>query len=167
MSINIIAAIGLDRELGQNNNLLCNLSADLKHFKELTTGGFVLMGSNTFKSIGKSLPNRQNIVLSRDTKYEYPSDVFVYDSFDQVIFEYRNYNEEVDDLWIIGGANVYSQAIKHADKIYLTIIQNRFPDADVHFPAFNLSDWNHRVTGFKRKDEKNQYDHYYVEYARK
>ncbi|KON87481.1 hypothetical protein AF332_12015 [Sporosarcina globispora] len=167
MSINIIAAMGLDRELGQNNQLLCNLSADLKHFKELTTGGFVLMGSNTFRSIGKSLPDRENIVLTRDTKHNLPADVFAYDSFDQVLFEYRNFNEEVDDLWIIGGSNVYSQAIQHADKMYLTVIQNRFPEADCYFPAFDLSDWNHKVTGFKRKDEKNDFDHYYVEYSRK
>lgn len=167
MSINIIAAIGLNRELGQNNNLLCNLSADLKHFKKITENNFCVMGRNTFESIGKALPNRTNIVLSRDVNYDPHPAVHVYSSFDDVLWEYENYAEKQIDLFIIGGGQLYSQAIKHANKMFITVIQNKFPEADTHFPAFELSEWNHRVTGYQKKDDKNEYPFYYVEYTRK
>lgn len=158
-----------NRAIGYKNKLLAYLSADLKHFKELTTGHFVIQGRKTYESIGKPLPNRTNIILSRDTKYNPHPAVHVYNSVEDILWEYENYAEKEIDMFIIGGSQIYEQFLPHADKLYLTIIEHKFDKSEVdsYFPAFELSDWNHRVTGFKRKDDKNEYSHYYVEYLRK
>jgi dihydrofolate reductase len=165
--INIIAAIGLNRELGYNNQLLCHLPNDLKHFKELTTQQFIVMGRKTFESIGHPLPNRHNIIVTRDTKFKEPIGTYVYHSLDDVIHEYKQYNDNQNELFIIGGADVYLQALLHADKIYLTVINHYFDKADVYFPQINLKDWKVTQNVKQFKDEKNPYDHSFVVYERR
>jgi dihydrofolate reductase len=165
--ISLIAACGLNRELGYNNQLLCHLPNDLKHFKQLTTGQFVVMGRKTYESIGKALPNRHNIILTRDTKFIEPVGTYVYNSLDDVIHEYTHYNDNQNELFIIGGADIYQQTLKYADKIYLTIIDHIFDKADAFFPKIDLIKWKATSNIKQSKDEKNPYDHYFVTYERR
>lgn len=165
--INLIAAIGVNRELGYQNKLLCSLPNDMKHFKELTSGHTVVMGHNTFKSIGKHLSNRKNIVLTRNTDHDLPRDVFVYNSVEDILFEYKNYAQEDIELWIIGGEQIYKQFLSYADKIYLTIIENHFNKVDTYFPPFSFLDWKVTENIRNEADEKNPYVHSFVTYERR
>jgi dihydrofolate reductase len=167
VSINIIAAIGLGNELGYKNGLLCELPEDMKRFKRLTSNHFVVMGSNTFHSIGHHLPNRQNIVLTTKTNHKLPNDVFVYNSVLDVLHEYENYGNKEVELWIIGGQSIYEQFLPHADKIYLTIIDHVFDNADTFFPRFSLMDFKVVESIPNKADEKHPYDYHYVTYERR
>jgi dihydrofolate reductase len=165
--INLIAACGLNRELGYNNQLLCHLPNDLKHFKQLTTGQFVVMGRKTYDSIGHSLPKRHNIIVTRDTKFKEPVGTYVYNSLDEVIHEYTQYNDNQNELFIIGGADIYQQTLEFADKIHLTIINAQFPKVDTWFPDFDINEWKVTSNIKNKADEKNPYDHYFVTYERR
>ena len=143
MKISIIAAIGENNELGKNNDLIWHLPNDLKFFKSVTTGKTVLMGRNTFWSLPKVLPNRTNIVIT-DMDEEYPKEVVIYNSIDAFLEDYKNTEEEV---FIIGGASIYSQFINIADKIYLTEIAATCEDAQVYFPQFDKEEYEKEIVG--------------------
>lgn len=129
--ISIIAAIGKNRELGLNNELLWSIPNDLKHFQKLTTGHAIIMGQKTYESIGKPLPNRLNVVLSKDKDLEI-ADVAVCNSIDEAIDIAHDYS---DEIFIIGGGSIYAQFIGKADKLYLTLVDAEF-EADVFFPEY-------------------------------
>ncbi len=167
MTINIIAAMGLNREIGKDNNLLWNLPNDMKRFKELTQNDFVLMGSNTYYSIGKPLSNRQNIVFSRKVKHNFPNDVYVYNSIEDILHEYENYADKQVDMWIIGGQSIYEQFINVADYLYLTIVHHDFNQADTYFPKFDINDWKIIEHIDNKADDQHLYDHSFVTYKRK
>lgn len=134
MHINIIVAVDNNNGIGYKNELLCRIKEDLKRFKELTSNNIVLMGKNTYDSIGKPLPNRINIVISKSTKEI--EGCFVFDTIEKGIeFAKQNYKVQGNDkeLYIIGGDSIYKQTINLADKIYLTRINNTF-QADTFFP---------------------------------
>jgi dihydrofolate reductase len=165
--INLIAAIDLNRGIGSENDLLVKLPSDMKHFRELTTGHFIVMGRRTFDSIGHPLPNRTNIILTRNKKHKAPHGTFVYHSIEEVIHAYHMQNHDESELFIIGGAEVYSQAIQYADRLYLTIIDHEFPNVDSFFPAFSMLDWKPVNNVENKADENNLYDHYFVTYERR
>ena len=132
MIISIIAAIGKNRELGIDNKLIWDIPSDLKFFRNT-----VLMGRKTYESIGRPLPKRRNIVISRDTELKIEN-VEVYNNIDEAL---KNITEEV---FIIGGENIYSQFIDKADKLYITEIEESY-DADAYFPYFNKNNYNRKV----------------------
>ncbi len=131
--ISIIAAIDKNRALGYQNKLLVHLPEDLAHFKKITSGHPVIMGQNTYLSIGRALPNRVNIVLSQDKNFT-AADCFVFDDLDKAL-EFAKSKDQAE-VFFIGGASVYEQAIKLVDKIYLTIIDAEY-QADVWFPNYS------------------------------
>ncbi len=142
MIISIIAAIGENRELGKNNQLLWHIPADLNHFKKITNGHPVIMGRKTFASIGKPLPNRTNIVVSHDKNFR-AEGIHVFSSLEEAIDFARSLchsresgNLNNNEVFIIGGASIYAQGIKFADKLYLTLIRATRPDADAFFPDY-------------------------------
>ncbi len=137
MIISIIAAIGKNRELGIDNKLIWDIPSDLKFFRKTTSGHTVLMGRKTYESIGRPLPKRRNIVISRDTELKIEN-VEVYNNIDEAL---KNITEEV---FIIGGENIYSQFIDKADKLYITEIEESY-DADAYFPYFNKNNYNRKV----------------------
>ena len=154
--ITLIAAIGLNCELGKDNKLLWNLKDDLQYFKNVTTNHTVVMGFNTYKSFGKPLANRKNIVLTRNHKDDLPDNVTVLDSIAEVL-------KIEEDIYIIGGSQIYRQMLPFADKILLTIVDAHFPEADTFFPR--LPDgWKCVSKVLKEKDERNEYDHWYCQY---
>lgn len=130
--ISIIAAIGSKRELGKDNKLLWRIPEDMKRFRQLTEGHAVIMGRKTFESIGKPLSNRTNIVISRNPD-SCPEGVIVCASIEQAIERARQ--EDTDEIFIIGGGEVYKQAMPFADKLYLTVVRASAP-ADTRFPEY-------------------------------
>ena len=154
MKISIIAAIGENNELGRNNDLIWHLPNDLKFFKNVTSGHTVLMGRNTFWSLPKVLPNRTNIVIT-DMDEDYPKEVVIYNSIESFMNDYRDKDEEV---FIIGGASIYSQFVDKAENLYLTEIESSCPDASVYFPVFNKDDYDKSVVG-ENNDNGISYKH--------
>jgi len=133
--ISIIAAIGKNRELGKKNELIWRIPADLKRVKELTTGHPIIMGENTFKSIGKPLPNRTNIVLTLDQGYQ-PEGCVMAHSLDDALLKARAVEQE--EIFIFGGARVYHDTIHLVDRLYLTLIHDTDPEADAFFPDYSM-----------------------------
>lgn len=156
--ISLIAAIGKNNELGKDNQLLWHLPDDLKRFKELTTGHTIVMGRKTFESIGKPLPNRRNIVITRDTSYK-KEGVEVIHSLEEV----ENLPEEI---FIIGGGEIYAQALPFADRLYLTQVDTTL-DADTFFPPFEKSEWNETERIHHKKDEKHAHSFDFILYTKK
>ncbi len=174
--ISIIAAIGRNRELGKDNKLLWHIPEDLKRFKKLTEGHVIIMGRKTFESIGKPLPKRLNIIISRHrvflsasppSKGERFSERFIQkqkSSFEEALKYAKDYALRIGDseIFIIGGGQVYQQAIKIADKLYLTIIDKEFPQADTFFPDY--SDFKKVV--FEKTHQSGGYRYKFVELER-
>lgn len=160
-NIVLIAAMGNQRELGFRNELLWHLPNDMKHFKQTTSGHTVIMGRKTWNSLKiKPLPNRRNIVLTRNKEF---NDVGceVFHSVSEVIDHLSD--DEVS--FVIGGANVYSQFMEHANTLYLTRVIGDF-EADVFFPVINMSEWNLSEEHFIGKDDRNPYDVIFQTYCK-
>lgn len=134
--INIIAAITDNNALGKDNKLLFRLKKDMEHFKNITTDNVVIMGRKTYESLGKTLPNRVNIVLSRNM--ESNEDFYTFDSIEKAI-EWSKENYPQKEIFIIGGASVYDKALKDdiVDKLYMTKIKQTVEDADAFFPEID------------------------------
>lgn len=158
-NITLIAAIGKNRELGKNNDLIWKIPEDLKFFRENTDGKYIVMGLNTFNSLPKLLPNRKHIVLThRDIELD-PS-VMIFHSIEELLSFVSELDEEI---MIIGGAMMYSQMIEYASQMLLTEINDSM-DADVYFPEFNFSEWDRELISEHNYNEIN-YSH--VLYRRK
>ena len=132
--ISIIAAVAENNAIGKNNKLLWHIPDDLRHFKEITSGHPVIMGQRTYESLGKSLPGRLNIVLSTDSNF-HPAGVVISHSIDDAIALASEKDDK--EIFFIGGGQVYKQAIKLADKLYLTIVEGKY-DADTFFPDYTM-----------------------------
>ncbi|MFA6081319.1 MAG: dihydrofolate reductase [Patescibacteria group bacterium] len=133
--ISIIAAIGKNRELGKDNKLLWHISQDFKRFKDLTSGHVVIMGRKTYESLPEKfrpLPNRINIVVTRDINFK-EDGIIVCHSIEEAI---NSAKEKTSEIFIIGGASIYEQGIKYADKLYLTLVDKEFSEADAFFPEY-------------------------------
>ena len=157
--ISLIAAMDEDRGIGKDNNLLCHLPADLKHFKELTLGKPIIMGRKTYQSIGKPLPGRLNIVLSHEIKSI--EGITVVPSIQQALLS----TADAAEIMIIGGAHVFAEALPLSQCVYLTIIHAQF-NADVHFPLLKKTEWVCQEAVHRTSDEKNKYDLTFCRYER-
>ncbi|WP_276346514.1 dihydrofolate reductase [Daejeonella sp. JGW-45] len=160
MTISLIVAVDENNGIGKDNQLPWHLPADLKHFKTLTTGHPILMGRKTFESIGKALPNRRNIVISRQEGYTAEGADAV--SSLQEAFLLCEGEEEV---FIIGGAQIFEHSLSLADVIYLTVIHHRF-DADTFFPKIDKKAWKEVESSSHQPDEKNKYSYTFIKYSK-
>ena len=157
--ITIIAAVAKNRAIGYENKLIYWLPNDLKRFKALTTGHTIVMGRNTFLSLPKgALPNRRNIVLSRSTK-ELPG-CDVYTSLEEALCHCT----PDEDIYIIGGASVYRQALKMADRLCLTEVNDTPEKADTFFPPYD--DWKEERREDHPIDERHEYEYSFVDYIK-
>jgi dihydrofolate reductase len=154
--INIIVAASLNNVIGKDNSLIWRQSADLKRFKELTTGKTVVMGRKTYDSIGKPLPNRRNIVITRQD-IEIPG-CEVVNSLEEAL-------KLDNEIFIIGGGEIYQKSIILAHKIFLTRIHVEV-DGDTYFPQLSYYDWKMEMCESFQKDEKNQFDYQFINYVR-
>ena len=157
--INIIAAVARNRAIGQENKLIYWLPNDLKRFKALTTGHTIVMGRRTFESLPKgALPNRRNVVLSASVK-ELPG-CEVFPTLDAALMSCR----PDEDIYIIGGASVYEQALPLADRLCLTEVDDVPQKADAFFPDY--SDWHVVTKEAHPKDERHAFEYAFVDYER-
>ncbi len=159
--ITIIAAIAKNNALGKDNDLIWHLPADLKRFKKVTSGHHILMGRNTFESIGKPLPNRTSVIITRNQDY-FKDGCLIANSIEEALEISKG-----DDTFIIGGAQIYQQAIEKGlvDKLDITIVHHDF-EADVFFPEIDMNVWKKVSREDFKADEKNKYDYSFVSYKR-
>lgn len=162
-TISIIAALGDDNAIGKQQQMLWHMPFDMKRFKDLTTGHAVIMGRKTFESLPNgALPNRKNVVLTT-----LPEAVF-FDSFAcESMHDALNLCEKEDEVFMIGGAMVYQQALKMADKMYLTRVHHIFEDADTYFPEIDFTLWEEVEHRDFPADEKHPYAYTFHTYVRK
>lgn len=152
--LSIIVAMARNRVIGINNTLPWHLPADLKHFRTLTMGHHIVMGRKTYESIGKPLPGRTSVVVTRNTAYSAPG-VIAVNSLESAISACGGDSE----IFVIGGAELYLQAIARADRIYLTEIDADI-DGDAHFPEFSRTEW-HEVSRESGSQQEPQPLHYH------
>ena len=163
MKISIIVAIAENGVIGLNNRLIWRLSDDLKNFKKLTYGHFIIMGRKTFESIGKPLPGRTNIILSKNRSYKAEGCVILKSVAEALKYSASKNQEEV---FIIGGAQIYKETLYMADKLYLTRV-HATPEGDAFFPTIDFSDWKEIAHTNVRQNEKNDYDFEIIELTRR
>ncbi len=147
----IIVAIGKNNEIGKKNKLIWHIPEDLKNFKKITTGKTVVMGRKTHESIGKALPNRKNIILTRNFNIKYDENIEVYNDLENFIDKYKNNNEEI---FIIGGEEIYKEFLKRdiVEKLYISHVDFQCEDADAYFLQIDYRKW--------KKQLENQYDNW-------
>lgn len=160
MIISLIVATDENNGIGKNNQLPWHLPADLKHFKNLTTGHPIIMGRKTFESIGKPLPNRRNIIISRQRDYV-TEGAEVVASLQEAVDVCSTENE----AFIIGGAQIFEQSMPLADVLYLTVIHEKF-DADTFLPALDKAQWVEETSELHQPDEKNKYAYTFIKYRK-
>ncbi|MFH2134641.1 MAG: dihydrofolate reductase [Pseudomonadota bacterium] len=161
MSISLIVAMARNRTIGVNNTLPWRCPEDLKHFKTLTMGHHVIMGRKTFDSIGKPLPGRTTVIVTRNTELKVEGCVVAH-SLPEAIKLCAN-DEEV---FIVGGAEIYTQALPLADTLYITEIQQDV-DGDAHFPAFDRNAWQETAREVRSQTEPQALQYHFVTYRRR
>lgn len=159
--VTIIAAIAKNNALGKNNQLIWHLPADLKRFKKMTLNHVVIMGRKTFESLGKPLPNRTNILITRDKNYKAEGCVVV-NSLKEAL---ETAAKEDENPFILGGAEIYKQALPFTDKLDVTFVHHQF-DADVFFPKIDKKIWKETSREDFKADENNKYDYSFVTFER-
>ena len=154
----MIAAIGKNRELGYNNQLLWHLKGDMKFFRDNTMGKIIVMGKNTFLSLPGLLPNRKHVVLTHGDIDN--DEVLVFNTFNNLVDYINSLSEEV---MIIGGASIYNSFMPLANKLILTEIDDK-KDADVYFPFISCNEWDRKVL---QENKENDINYNFVSYTRK
>lgn len=156
----IIAAMDRNRLIGRDNDLPWRLSADLQNFKKLTSGNAIIMGRKTWDSLGRPLPNRKNIIITRDKLFEAEGATVVHSVAEAMT--------AAGDMkcFVIGGGQIYSIAVKDADEMILTLVDTEV-EGDAWFPEFNIDEWLIVEEESFQADEKNEYDFKVVKYIRK
>lgn len=149
----IVVAMGEKNEIGFENQLLWHLPKDLKHFKDLTSGHPIIMGRKTYESIGKPLPNRTNIVVSRKKDW-FEEGILIVGSLKEAMKFAKKIDEEV---FVIGGGNIYEQTMDIVDKLEVTLVKANL-EADTFFPKIDAKIWKKTNEVCHEKDEKNGYD---------
>ena len=155
MILSLVVATDENNVIGKDNKLPWHLPNDLKYFKNLTWGMPILMGRKTFESIGKPLPGRKSIVITRDQNWYYEG-VEVVHTIDDAIDKAKEY--DVKEIFVIGGAEIFKTSFSTANRIYLTRIHHNF-EGDVYFPEVNGDDWNLTQNKPCMADDKNAYAH--------
>lgn len=156
--LSAIAAMSSNQVIGNKNQLPWHLPADLKHFKAVTSGHPVLMGRKTYESIGKPLPNRTNIILTHTTNYSAP-DCLIIHTMEAAIS--MAVELEMDEIFVIGGAEIFKQLLPQIQRLYLTQIHHTF-DGDAFFPDLNPADWKEVSRELHHADDKNNYDYSFI-----
>src|SRR5690625_1236929 len=161
--ISLLVAMGKNHVIGYENDMPWHLPEDLKYFKEKTTGHTIIMGRKTYDSIGRVLPNRRNVVLTRQ-KLDFPKEIEVIRDINQ-IYQWNKANPD-QELFVIGGGNLYNQVLPYADRMYITEIDENF-EGDTFFPTFEANEWTltSKVKGERNND--NPYEYYFLQYDRR
>jgi len=156
MRVSLIAAMDLGRLIGKDGQLPWHMPADLLHFKRTTVGKPVIMGRKTFESVGRPLPKRINVIVTRQQDYAHEG-CLVAHSLEEAI----QMVAPCDEVMICGGSGIYAEAIPRVDRMYLTQIGHRF-DGDTHFPEFDPTPWDETQREEHGPDEKNRYPYTFI-----
>lgn len=157
----MIAAVAENNALGKDNELVWHLPNDFKRFKELTSGHYIIMGRKTFESFPKPLPNRTHVVITRQQNYQ-PDGCIVVNSIENAI----KACPENETIYIIGGGEIYNQALAFSDTIEITKVHGEF-EADAFFPEIKAEEWELVQSDFNAKDERHLYDYTYQTFVKK
>lgn len=163
MTITLIAAVAENNALGKDNKMMWHLPDDFKHFKSRTSGHYIIMGRKTFESFPSALPNRTSVIITRQKDYTAPDGCIVVNSLDEALMT----SPQDEEVFIIGGGEIYNQSIARADKLDLTRVHAEFPDADAYFPQIDESKWELAEAVFHPKDEKHAYEMTFQVYLKK
>lgn len=165
MLISIIVGLGHDNVIGKDNDMPWHLSADLRYFAKTTKGHPIIMGRKCYESIGRPLPKRKNIIITRNEAFQAEGCTVVH-SLKQALEEASNYSTTTEapqaEAFVIGGGEIYRQALSLADRLYLTYIEVTVEGGDVFFPTFDKTRWKTIQEEAHQKDEKNAYDYKFV-----
>jgi dihydrofolate reductase len=161
MTLSCVLAFGENRGLGFGNKLPWHLPDDLKRFKEITRGHSVIMGRKTYESMGRLLPERKNIIITRDTSYKVEGAKIMH-SIEEAIEEVKNEEE----AFVIGGGEIIKLALPYLDRMYLTHVEANFP-ADSFFPEIDWGEWRMVSEELHPKDERHPYNFIYKVYEKK
>lgn len=162
--LSLIVAIAENNVIGKDNKLIWHISEDLKRFKSITSGNAMLMGRKTFESLPGVLPGRKHIIITRDHKYTIDSEqVSVINDLDSFI---RTYENSDDEIFVIGGAEIYKQLLPHCKKLYLTKVHQSF-EGDTYFPEIDYSKYDTEYSSDKITDEKSGITYSFINLIRK
>ncbi len=161
--LTIIVAAGEDNAIGKDNDLIWHLSNDLKRFKKLTSGHYIIMGRKTFESFPKPLPNRTHIVITRQQDYKAPDGVIIVNNLEDAIDAARKDNQP----FIIGGGQIYKQSMRLADKLEITRVHSTFKNADTFFPEIDNTTWKEIERTSHDADEKHAYPFSFITYIKR
>lgn len=162
--LSLIVAIAQNNVIGKDNKLIWHISEDLKRFKSITSGNTMVMGRKTFESLPGILPNRKHVVITRDSEYTIDSDqVDIISDLDLFVKNNENSNEEV---FVIGGAEIYKQLLPYCKKLYLTRIYECF-DGDTYFPEIDFSKYEIEYSSNKMIDKKTEIEYSFINLIRK
>lgn len=157
----LVAAIAKNWAIGKNNSMLWHLPNDFKHFKNLTSGHLILMGRKTFESLPGVLPNRKHLIITKQKEYKVPENCETFPTLEDAFKAYKN-----QDIYIIGGGEIYKQTLPKADIIELTLVEETFEDADAFFPKINWNDWKITSKTEYTKDEKHKFNYTFLSLAK-
>ena len=163
MILSLLVAAAENNVIGKDNQLPWHLTNDLKYFKNLTWGMPILMGRKTFESIGKPLPGRKSIVITRNKDWQHENVTIVH-SIEEAVQNATALG--VKEVFVIGAAEIFKKSLATANRIYLTRIHQEF-EGDVYFPEVSAAEWQLMSSRFCQADEKNKYDHTYEVWERK
>ena len=165
MTISAIAVTNKNRAIGFKNKLLWNLPPDLEHFKKITSGHTVIMGGNTFASLGRPLPNRVNIVITKNKDLVEPGCIIVSspdEALERAKAEEEKLPTEQKEIFVIGGASIYAQLLPRVEKLYLTIVDDETAEADTFFPDYS----EFKITNESETQEYNGLKYKFIELTR-
>lgn len=157
--LSIIAAMAENGVIGKDNRMPWHLPADLRRFKSLTTGHVIIMGRKTYLSIGKPLPNRVNMVITRNPSFQAPGCIVV--STMEGAINRASEETATPEIFIIGGGDIYQQSLARCQRIYLTIVHHSF-EGDTFFPAFDKNEWKEIERAFHQADKENKYNYSFL-----
>lgn len=160
MKLAIIVATDEQRLIGKNNDLPWQLSADLQYFRRVTMGKPIIMGRNTHESIGRALPGRKNIIVTKNTAYQAKACTVVHSIEDALIA-----CEQVEEVMVMGGASLYEQFLPKADKLYLTQVHASL-EGDTWFPQWQKNEWKELSRQDHNADDKNNYNYSFIVYEK-
>ena len=162
MTLTLIAAAAENNALGKDNQMIWHLPDDFKRFKQLTTGHYMIMGRKTFDSLPGLLPNRMHVIITRQKNFTAEGCIIV-NSLDEAIAVCP----QDEEVFVIGGGEIYRQSIDKADKIELTRVYGTSPEADAFFPEIDTGKWKLTEETFHPKDEKHKYDMAFLTWMKK
>lgn len=158
----LVAAVAKNWAIGKNNAMLWHLPNDFKHFKNITSGNIILMGRKTFESLPGVLPNRKHLIITKQLNYNVPNNCEIYPTIESALDKYKDQN-----IYIIGGGEIYKQTLPIANKLELTIVDEYFEDADAYFPKIDWNYWEILYKEEHNKDEKHKFNYTFLSLSKK